>query len=76
MPVTLLTGEDQGQLSPWAIERAMRKARSEVKGLPAGFRYHDLRHWPDRDESTRAAVDTVLNAYLTEQRRNSATAES
>jgi integrase len=22
----------------------MRKARSEVKGLPAGFRYHDLRH--------------------------------
>jgi integrase len=106
----LLTGEDGGQLSPWAIERAMRKARSEVKGLPAGFRYHDLRHyfaslliasgadvktvqarlrhasakttldtyghiWPDRDESTRAAVDTVLAAYLTEQRRNSATAQ-
>jgi integrase len=42
---TLLTGEDQGQLSPWAIERAMRKARSEVKGLPAGFRYHDLWHY-------------------------------
>jgi integrase len=107
--MTLLTGEDQGQLSPWVIERALRKARSEVKGLPAGFRYHDLRHyfaslliasggdvksvqarlrhasakttldtyghiWPDRDESTRAAVDTVLSAYLTEQRRNSATA--
>ena len=105
---TLLTGEDGGQLSPWAIERAMRKARSEVKGLPAGFRYHDLRHyfaslliadgadvktvqarlrhasakttldtyghiWPDRDESTRATVDAVLTAYLTEQRRNSAT---
>ena len=87
----------------------MRKARSEVKGLPTGFRYHDLRHyfaslliafggdvktvqarlrhasakttldtyghiWPDRDESTRAAVDAVLAAYLTEQRRNSATA--
>jgi integrase len=98
------------KLSPWATERAMRKARREVKGLPAGFRYHDLRHyfaslliasggdvkvvqarlchasarttldtyghiWPDRDESTRAAVDTVLSAYLTE-RRNSATAES
>jgi integrase len=31
--------------------------------------------WPDRDESTRAAVDAVLTAYLTEQRRNSATAE-
>ena len=106
---TLLTGQDEGQLSTWAIERAMRKARSEVRGLPAGFRYHDLRHyfaslliasgadvkmvqarlrhasakttldtyghiWPDRDESTRAAVDAVLAAYLTEQRRNSATA--
>ena len=43
--VTLLTGENQGQLSPWAIERAMRKARSEVKDLPAGFRYRDLRHY-------------------------------
>jgi len=62
---TLLTGEDRRQLSPWAIERAMRKARSKVKDLPAGFRYHDLRHyfaslliayghiWPDRAESTR-----------------------
>jgi integrase len=105
---TLLTGQDEEQLSPWAIERAMRKARLEVKGLPAGFRYHDLRHyfasllsasgadvktvqarlrhasakttldtyghiWPDRDESTKAAVDAVLTAYQTEQRRNSAT---
>ena len=107
---TLLTGDGGGQLSPWAIERAMRKARSEVRNLPAGFRYHDLRHyfaslliadgadvktvqarlrhasakttldtyghiWPDRDESTRATVHTVLTAYLTEQRRNSATAQ-
>lgn len=106
---SLLTGEDGRQLSPWAIERAMRKARSKVEGLPGGFRYHDLRHyfaslliadgadvktvqarlrhasakttldtyghiWPDRDESTRAAVDAVLTAYRTEQRRNSATA--
>jgi hypothetical protein len=88
----------------------MRKARNEVRNLPAGFRYHDLRAllrqpadrlwrrrqdrpgqaasasakttldtyghiWPDRDESTRATVDAVLTAYLTEQRRNSATAE-
>ena len=88
--------KDGGQLSTWAIERAMRKARGEVKGLPAGFRYHDLRHyfaslliadgakttldtyghiWPDRDESTRATVDAVLTAYLTEQRRNSATGQ-
>jgi integrase len=82
------------------------KARTKVKGLPAGFRYHDLRHyfaslliaseadvktvqarlrhasskttldtyghiWPDRDESTRATVNAVITAYLTEQRRNS-----
>jgi integrase len=32
--------------------------------------------WPDRDESTRVAVDAVLAGYRTEQRRNSATAES
>jgi integrase len=82
----------------------MRKARKKVQGLPAGFRYHDLRRcfaslliasgadvktvqvhlchasakttldtyghiWPDRDESTRAAVDAVITAR-TEQRRN------
>jgi hypothetical protein len=28
---TLLTGEDGGQLSTWAIERAVRKARGEVE---------------------------------------------
>ena len=94
---TLLTGEDGGQLSTWAIERAMRKARSEVKGLPAGFRYHDLRHyfaslliahgadvktvqarlrhgsakttldtyghlWPDKDESTKAVIDALVDS--------------
>jgi integrase len=32
--------------------------------------------WPDRDESIRAAVDAVLTAYRTEQRRNSASADS
>ena len=88
---------DGGQLAPWALERAIRTARGKVDGLPAGFRYHDLRHyfaslliasgadvkivqarlrhasakttldtyghlWPDRDESTRAAVDAVLSA--------------
>lgn len=107
---TMLTGENGHQLSPWAVERAMRKARQKVEGLPAGFRYHDLRHyfaslliasgadvktvqarlrhasakttldtyghiWPDRDESTRAAVEDVL-AARTEQRRNSAAAIS
>ena len=102
---SLLTGRDGCRLSPWAVERAMRTARKKVDGLPAGFRYHDLRHyfaslliasgadvktvqarlrhasakttldtyghiWPDRDESTRAAVDAVI-ADRTEQRRNS-----
>jgi len=105
---TLLTGADGGQLSPWALERTMRTARKKVQDLPAGFRYHDLRHyfaslliasgadvktvqarlrhasakttldtyghiWPDRDESTRAAVDAVITAR-TEQRRNSTVA--
>jgi integrase len=41
----LLTGEDGRQLSPWAVERAMRTARKKVQDLPAGFRYHDLRHY-------------------------------
>lgn len=93
----LLRGEDGGQLSTWALERAVRAARGKVDGLPAGFRYHDLRHyfaslliadgadvkvvqarlrhasakttldtyghlWPDKDESTRTAVDAVLAA--------------
>jgi integrase len=105
---TLLTGKDGRQLSPWAVERAMRTARKKIPDLPADFRYHDLRHyfaslliasgadvktvqarlrhasakttldtyghiWPDRDESTRAAVDAVITAGP-EQRRNSGAA--
>jgi len=70
---TLHVGQDGGQLSPWALERAVRTARAKVRkcakcaviqvrpgrvfrcqacggaddapGLPAGFRYHDLRHY-------------------------------
>jgi integrase len=42
---TLLTGADDRQLFPWAIERAMRTARKKVHHLPAGFRYHHLRHY-------------------------------
>jgi integrase len=41
---TVLTGADGGQLSMWALERPMRTARRKVDGLPAGFRYYDLRH--------------------------------
>lgn len=94
---TILTDDGGGQLGPWALERAMRTARAKVAGLPAGFRFQDLRHylaslliasgadvktvqarlrhasakttldtyghmWPDRDESTRAAVEAVFTA--------------
>lgn len=100
-----------GRVGPWAIERAVRAARSAhadplpakhssscsgclIPGLPNRFRHHDLRHyfaslliasgldvktvqdrlrhasakttldtyghlWPDRDESSRAAVAAV-----------------
>jgi integrase len=101
---TVLTGASGAPLNPRALEDAMATARAKVDGLPAGFRYHDLRHyfaslliasgadvkevqarlrhasatttldtyghlWPDRDESTRAAVDAVFAARA-EQGRN------
>ena len=75
----------------------VRTARKKVEGLPAGFRYHDLRHyfaslliahgadvktvqarlrhgsakttldtyghlWPDKDESTKAVIDAVVDS--------------
>jgi integrase len=39
--VETMTGE---QIGPWQIDRAIRAART-VAGMPAGFRYHDLRHY-------------------------------
>jgi integrase len=56
--------------------------RADVKTVQARLRHASAKTtldtyghiWPDRDESTRAAVDAVLTAYRTEQRRNSATA--
>ena len=41
---TVLVNEWGDQLGPWALQRAMRTARAKVIGLPAGFRFHDLRH--------------------------------
>ncbi len=41
----LLTDELGKQVGPWALERAVRAARVKVDGLPAGFRFHDLRHY-------------------------------
>ena len=101
----LLAGADGGQLSPAALGHAMQRVRKKVDGLPAGFRYHDLRHyfasmliasgadvktvqarlrhasakttldtyghlWPDRDESTRAAVEAVFAARADSLRTN------
>ncbi|MDP9117741.1 MAG: site-specific integrase [Actinomycetota bacterium] len=42
----ILVANEMGEpAGPWAIERAMRAARGQVQGLPAGFRFHDLRHY-------------------------------
>jgi integrase len=41
----LLTDEAGHQLGPWQVQRAFRAARAKVDGLPAGFRFHDLRHY-------------------------------
>jgi integrase len=41
----VVTNELGRPAGPWAIERAYRAARDTVPGLPAGFRFHDLRHY-------------------------------
>jgi integrase len=41
---TVVTDGAGGSSSPWAIERAVRAARTRV-GLPDAFRFHDLRHY-------------------------------
>lgn len=42
---TVLTDGTGGPCSPWIIERAIRRTRGGVDGLPAGFRFHDLGHY-------------------------------
>jgi integrase len=42
---TVLVNELGRQLAPWTLERAMRTARKKVPGLPAEFRFQDLRHY-------------------------------
>ena len=42
---TVVTDEVGRPCSPWELQRAVRVARKRVKGLPEGFRYHDLRHF-------------------------------
>jgi integrase len=41
----LFRNEWGDQAAPWLLQRAMRKARRRVPGLPAGFRLHDARHF-------------------------------
>lgn len=40
---TVVANEVGERVGPWAIERAVRVARKQIEGLPAGFRFHDLR---------------------------------
>jgi integrase len=42
---TIVTDGIGGQASPWSIDRAVRSARKKIKGMPEGFRFHDLRHY-------------------------------
>ncbi len=38
-------GDGTDRCPPQVIERAMRDVRSRIAGLPAGFTFHDLRHY-------------------------------
>lgn len=42
---TIVTNELGRPTTPYAVERAIRRVRGSVKGLPEGFRFHDLRHY-------------------------------
>jgi integrase len=41
----MVTDGAGGSCPPRAIERAVVRARAKVDGLPAGFTFHDLRHY-------------------------------
>ncbi len=103
----VLVNEWGDQLAPWTLQRAIRTAREKVPGLPADFRFHDLRHylasmliasgadvkvvqarlrhasakttldtsahlWLDSVESTRTAIDAVMQAKAEELRGSAA----
>jgi len=58
---TLLTNEWGQQLAPWTLERAFRGAKVTTPGLPATFRYHDLRHY--FASLLIASAKTTLDTY-------------
>ena len=61
--------------SPMAPTARLKTVQARLRHASAKTTLDTYGHiWPDRDELTRATVDAVLTAYLTEQRRNSATA--
>ena len=61
--VTIMTGEGGRQLSPWAVERAIRKARQKVEGLPVGFRYHDYADVRVMPTSSRTSWSSGVKAW-------------
>jgi integrase len=108
---TIVVGAFGRPVAPYTIESAFRDVRAGVKGLPADFRIHDLRHyfaslliasgldiktvqarlrhasakttldtyghlWPDKDESSRAVITSVLNARKNPPQSNAETGSS
>lgn len=43
--LSVVTNELGRPGGPWVIERGIRASRVKVEGLPAGFRFHDPRHY-------------------------------
>jgi integrase len=41
----IMADERGAQMGPWQLQREFRRVRPEVNDLPAGFRFHDLRHY-------------------------------
>lgn len=41
----VVTDGSGGQSAPWHLDRAVRAARKTIPGMPADFRFHDLRHY-------------------------------
>jgi hypothetical protein len=41
----MVTNGKGGGAGPWVIDRAIRDARGDIKGLPTEFSFHDLRHY-------------------------------
>lgn len=44
-PAEWLVSKWGKQVSPWTLEREIRRVRPTIEGLPEGFTFHDLRHY-------------------------------